>query len=775
MGQYAVSKYGKALYGTSYPGHPYAFVSGKVMWVVQVDWDRNGSFASGLVEPQAISAMRIRRGRTGASSRRLRADGMGQIFGDESFEIEIVDSTGRYDPTKVTGVLYKALGAPGTLLRVMIISTTTKAQAQPVFVGTLESVDYDSSLSKATLRGHGLAKWLQIGAAMALYCECQSSNLSGYDRYFNAGSSPFPINYWKGRPAGLKLSACVDIVLEKSKWGLGVYYGSAVFGTDEPTFFYLDGETAWEVLKDLADGFAARLIFLRDGRLYVMDRKDIMGLASVPPAAPAAAQQSTGLVRSGPFETLRNKAEVMVRYLSVYKFTIPYPNAAYVGAWTNAGPIAVEPGATEYISIRFMNTTEKPLQGSWGRVNSDAVTEPWPMAVWSSPDKTGTNMGGSTGTGEGEFTLMQESTGVQVGNNQRYCQVRLKNWSTTLTAYFFNLQVQMIGFIESGDPGSVMVSDAESVALNGERSMKINNRWIQDSTMAANIGEAYLEGVSKRERASVASLAYKWSGDDLYGGLMTYDLGTYVSFGTRYSTGSKGNYGLVGRWLITGQELEWESADGQAAEVRLYYEKVADVAAGNSSSGAGNGVAIFSWMHTVGPGANKLLVVGVSRRAYSANTTVSYMGYALTRLAWAQQGYWDYPRVELWYLVNPMVGTGVISVNCGVIDYAEGGAVDFGNVNQASPFGATGTGSGAGGPASVTIAADYGDLVIDVVGYAGGAAGTAGSGQTEKWNLTSDTNWRGGGSVKEGAGAVGMNWTVPSGGWAQVAAQVKKA
>ena len=775
MSQYSSAQYGSSLYGTAYPDHPYARVSGRLMWVVQVDWGQNGSFLTGDAEPQAISAIRFRRGRTAASSRRLRADGMGQVFGDEEFEIEILDNTGRYDPMKTTGILYDDLGAPGTLLRVMIISTTTKAQAQPVFVGTLESVVYDASLTKAMLRGHGLAKWLEIGAAMALYCECQSSAYMAYDSYFVPGSTPFPINYWKGRPAGLKLPACADLVLGKADWGLGAYYGAQVFGTDEPAFFYLEGETAWEVLKDLADGFAARLIFLRDGRLFVMDRQDNIGMSSQTLAAPAAAQQAAGLLRYGAFESLRNKIEVMVRYLAVYRFASPYPAAAYVGAWTNSGPIAVGPGETAYISIRFSNTTEKPLQGSWGRVNSDAVTEAFPMAVWSSPDKTGTNMGISTGTGEGEFTLMQESSGVQVGNNQRYCQVRLKNWSATLTAYFFNLQVQMIGFIESGDPGSVIVSDADSLGLNGERRMMINSRWIQDSTMAGNIGQAYLDAVADRGQASVASLAYRWFGQDLYNALMTYEMGTHVNFGARNSAGSLGNYGLVGRWLITGQEVEWLSADGQGAQVRLYYEKVHDVIAGNQSSAAGNGVASFSWPHTVAKGLDKLLVVGISKRATGAVTSVSFGGTALTLLAAAQQAAGDFPRVELWYLVNPGVITGTVTVITGAADFMEGGAVDFTNVSQTSPFGASGSGAGAAGPALVALAAEYGDLILDVVGYAGGSAAQAVSGQVEKWNLTSDTNWRGGGSVRKGAATVGMGWNLPSGGWAQVAAQIKKA
>jgi hypothetical protein len=782
MAKYGSARYKNSLYGSAVE-HPYALVTDRVMWAVQVDWDRDGIFSGGI-EPQAISRLKIKRGR----ARRMRADGLGQMHpGNESFEIEIIDPLARFDSFNTGSPVYNYIGAPGLLLRVVMVSTSTKAQAEPVFVGTLTGVQYDYASGIATLRGDGLSRYLEIGDAVSLYSPCQSFSAYAWDSYFLwDGTTPFPFNYWKGRPGGLTMRACASLVLARAGWPLGVSYGLAVYNNEQPDYFFMDGSNAWQTLKDLADGFAARLFFTRTGTLFVMDRLDPNGL-DFSLAAPGRAQEASGLQRVSPFASLRNRAEVKVRPHSVMPFNNPISNSYYKAAWHNDGPVEVAPNSYIDINIKYPDGVDKPLQGSFVRCNGfSPVTnnpdEPYPMQIWSKADRTGTNM---ADLGLADFSMIPQHVGensygltyVPDGDNQKFCTVRLRNWSTTLTAYYFDLQVQIVGVKETGQALTQVVEDAASIAINGRRVLEVNSRWIQNQAMATNIGKAYVDALSSRERASVASLTYQWSGQSLYANLLAYDLGSHVDFGARGGAASLANFGLYGRWLIVGQEITWLSADGQDALVKLTYEKAAtiSVTAGNVSSTSGANVSTLSWGHSVAAGSNRLLVVTVSKRAFSGAEvgTITFGGVALTKLGAVQQGSGNFPRVEIWYLVAPAAGSGMLVLTlAGSSDWIEAGGVDFANVSQTAPLGAPVYAWGSAGPASASVPASPGDLVIDALAYAGADA-TVGAGQTVKWAVSSDGNWKGACSTEPGATNVDMLWTVPAGGWAQMAAAVK--
>jgi hypothetical protein len=763
--------------------HPYTLVSGKVIWALQVDWDRDGLFG-GEIEPQSISKVYIKRGR----GRRLRADGGGQMQpGNEDFVIELIDLAGRYDSFNQGSPIYNSIGAPGLLLRVVAVSTTTRATAEPIFTGTLTRVEYEHKTGKAILRGEGLARVLQVGDAASLYAPCQSFSLEAWDTYFVwNGSTPYPFNYWKGRPGGLTLREVCGLILARAGWSLGAYHGSQVYNAEQPDFFFLDGSSAWDTLKSVADGFAARLFFLRDGRLYIMDRLDSKGTGA-DLGAPVRAQETAGLQRESPFETLRNRAEVKIRPVSVPPFNNPIPAGDYSAAWTNAGPVEVKPNSYVDISIRYntVRTAGVPQQGNFVRVNQDTVTEAYRLAVWSRPDKTGVNMG-TSGTSEGEFSLLLQAVGanqygatyVQDGNNQSYCTVRLRNWSATLTAYFFNLQVQVIGLRETGEPGTRILEDTGSMAANGKRVLELSSRWIQSAVMAGDVGQSYLAGLSTRERASVASITYQWSGETLYTNLLAYDVGRYIDYGISGGADSQANFGISGRWLIVGQEVTWMSADGQDAFVKLSLEKAAPltVLAGNATFTSGVGVGSLSWGHTVANGANRALVVGIRKRNYAGTgvSTVTFGAQGLTKLGGTAAGVDNNPAVEVWYLIAPAVGAGTITVTlAGGTDNMEAGAVDLVNVNQAAPVGVFAGANSITGPALVNVLAGAGDMILDVVGYGGSDAG-GGDGQMVQWRAAADASWKGAGSLRPaGAASVEMRWTVGAATWALGACVVK--
>lgn len=190
-----------------------------------------------------------------------------------------------------------------------------------------------------------------------------------------------------------------------------------------------------------------------------------------------------------------------------------------------------------------------------------------------------------------------------------------------------------------------------------------------------------------------------------------------------------------------------------------------------STSTAHPGTTI-TWSHTVASGNNRLLIVTISKRAY-ANAdilTVTYGSQSLTKLGTSQRGIGNYPRVEIWYLVAPTVGTANVVVTANASDYMCAGATNFTNVNQTNPLGTIQTANGAASPATVTVPTSPTNLVIDVVCYEGSQATPA---QTSLWADSPDGNWRGGSSKLNTNESAALSWTIPSGGWAQAAVDIQ--
>lgn len=757
MGIYNTSRYGQSEYG-SQAEHPYLNTPGKVMWLVQIDWDRDGVFGP-EIEPQTIVELKYSRGR----KERIFTNGQGQEQPDrETCWLVIYDPNARYDSFNTSSPLYNYLGASGIMMRFIAISTTSDTSAV-VFAGTLASVTYDVNTGRATLQGEGCARLLQIGEAEHLHNTCQPIGLveAGWESHFtlNVGNTPFPVNWWSGRPGGLPLRECVRLTLEAAEWTLGMYSGQTAYSADYPDFYFLNGENAWLHLRDLADGFAARLFFLRDGRLFVMDRQDVLGLpgSSTPFGSPLL---SFGLDRKNPYEVLRNQVEIQVRPHAVQSpFKSPLIDGYYREVWSNAGPIAVPPNTILYLDIEYLYNGQKTA-GSWAKVNFSS--DDW--EAWSSPDKTGTDMWG--GPAYYDLVVGVDANGYEVpyGNNQSRTRVQLENTDATLTAYFFNLKVLLVGMLETGNPSVVTMSDTASITLNGRRILTINSPWVQRSEMATNVAQAYVDALSSRISSSVVTLAYFLSGDALYTMLTSYDLGSIINFGPSGGATSLANYGLYGKWLMVGMDLQWVNPDGQDAIVKVNYEKllVQVKLAGTVSTQTANPSATPTWSHTVPSGANRLLVVQVGLRAFQSVSGVTYGGVALTKLGAVQYAAGNYARAEIWYLVAPAVGSANVVVSISGAEVVEAAALNFVNVNQVTPLGTMASASGLGGSsASVDVASVDGDLVIDMLVKEGGTL-SPGTGQTSRWALSADGNWKGGGSTED-AGATAtttMSWSL---------------
>lgn len=780
-GVYGTAKYGQNVYNVG-GENPLYSSSGSIMWILQIDWDMDGVFRADI-EPQSIKSISIGRGR----GPRVRGDGRGQEQPDsESITIVMADSSRRYDQFNASSPLYAYFGCPGFLCRVLMVSTTSKLPYTPVFYGVITEMNYSAANQTAEIKGAGLSYYLEMGAASALYSPCQSLNSLATDSYFIRGSNtPYPVNYWSGRPGGLTLRAIVALVLERAGYALGGYYGLSVYNSEHPTYFYMDGDTAWNTLKGVADGFAARLFWLRDGRLFAMDRLDSFGLGyDLPPGSP---QEKAGLVRANPFQNLKNRVEVSIRNHSVVKYNYPSTDVMYYIAWENSGPIEVGPNSNLEIKVKYPGGDGNVLQASHIYPNA-AVAGYLGTKLYramTNNDGTGTNL---ALTAIAYISPVYEIIGqnsqgyieVQNGNNQMFFTIRLTNNDPVLTAYFFDVQVLAIGIRETGLPATKVLEDSTSIAKNGSRTLAINSRWIQNDAAASAIGQAYLTALSDRAGASVASVVYFAAGEDLYDLVEGYDVGKTVLFGDTTSSYSLANFGLSGRWLIVGQDLTWLAPDGQGAMVKITYEKMlfdysAAVAIWANSNGVITSNYTLSFSHTVPAGNYKILVVGVCKRRYYGYglLSVTYGGEPMTLLAHAEGTLnTSTPRVDMYYLIDPAVGTADVVITSPNPDYMEAGAITFDNVDWAEPFRQVVTGNGTGA-ASVGVSSQAGDMVVDLIGYWGGAATPRADQQTIIINNTSDGQWRAGMSYQYISPMPTMQWSGISSQWAQIALVIK--
>ena len=186
----------------------------------------------------------------------------------------------------------------------------------------------------------------------------------------------------------------------------------------------------------------------------------------------------------------------------------------------------------------------------------------------------------------------------------------------------------------------------------------------------------------------------------------------------------------------------------------------------------------LSWTHTVGAGANRILIVGISYRDGNvSSTSVTYGGVALILIG-AQNAGGNQNRTELWYLLAPSSGTANVAVLMSASKKIDAASVSFTGVSQTTPLGTFSTATAQSTAASVNVSSAPGAVVIDTVTANGDANSLAvNASQTQLWNTFSGNgdagNARSGGSTKPGASTTTMSWTLgASKPWSMVAVSI---
>ncbi|HYC87703.1 MAG TPA: C25 family cysteine peptidase [Thermoanaerobaculia bacterium] len=141
--------------------------------------------------------------------------------------------------------------------------------------------------------------------------------------------------------------------------------------------------------------------------------------------------------------------------------------------------------------------------------------------------------------------------------------------------------------------------------------------------------------------------------------------------------------------------------------------------------------------HTTAAGTNRLLLVSVSMNINNATgTTVTSVTYGANQLTLLDAISDALPetRTEVWYLLNPAVGAGTVTVTAGGITPGQDvetvvGATTFSNADQSAPPSVANFDQGS--PVSTQITGNAAtDTVIDFVGVREGVTASIGGGQT---------------------------------------------
>lgn len=214
-------------------------------------------------------------------------------------------------------------------------------------------------------------------------------------------------------------------------------------------------------------------------------------------------------------------------------------------------------------------------------------------------------------------------------------------------------------------------------------------------------------------------------------------------------------------------------------------EKATGLTIQSSSSVSGSaGDGTVSTSHTTAAGNNRLMIVGVSYRNVTGSainvTNVTYNGTALTYLGQRTQGSTN--GVEIWYMVNPPVGSANVQVTATGLsgnDSLAFGVTTFSGVDQSTPLGTFASAGASSSSASVSVSSATDDIVFAVLAAERGST-TANPGQTSQWNrrtLSNNNGVRAAGSTESGSnGSVNMTWSLSSSrNWAAAGVSIKPA
>lgn len=188
---------------------------------------------------------------------------------------------------------------------------------------------------------------------------------------------------------------------------------------------------------------------------------------------------------------------------------------------------------------------------------------------------------------------------------------------------------------------------------------------------------------------------------------------------------------------------------------------------GDVSSKSGGQASEYTMAHTVEPGSNKMLIVGVSLLDTGTGKEVVSVTFGGTPLTEISNTVGPVNRVQVFRLMSPAEVTANVKVDIEgtQTNKAVIGAISFYGVNQSTPTDPVKSNTNQNSSSSLSFNSTNGDMVMDIIGTGSPISTTAlGSNQTEQWNIpaVSGGSKETAASTEAGASSVAMDWSFDS-------------
>ncbi|HSD36510.1 MAG TPA: putative Ig domain-containing protein [Rhodocyclaceae bacterium] len=281
--------------------------------------------------------------------------------------------------------------------------------------------------------------------------------------------------------------------------------------------------------------------------------------------------------------------------------------------------------------------------------------------------------------------------------------------------------------------GKQDISAIHLITHGSAGTLQIGVAWLNEQTMAL-----YADSIASWRNALTDDADILLYGCDLAstaaGRALANDIATLSGADVAASDDLTGNRAIGGDWDLEYRTGIIESSLAVSANVQAEWAGTLAVTVGNSSSAKTDtaGSPSLSWSHTVAAGDDGILIVTVASRDNAPSDGVTYNGQAMSLLRSVVSG--GAVTAEVWYLLNPSVGTANIVVShSGSNHEFVAGATNFYGVRQTSTFGTVATETAS--DSNMAVSSSAGDMVIDVFATRQQSSIPAvGAGQTTLWS-----------------------------------------
>jgi hypothetical protein len=414
---YSTFKYGQKKYG----------LSNTLVWVLEVDWNNDGSFSGTYeLETQRIVSLTIRRGRPNWLT--TESDGAARLarMRPGTMQLELDNNDRRFDPFYTSSVLYPNV-LPGRDVRLRVRDATADV-IYTVFRGMMDDIDLMPPKEKRVV--------IRVSDGWRLLADRKTT-----------------LALATSQTTDVPMGNILNDVGWSSAWGRSLAAGADTIG-----YIWIDNEYAYDSLHDLVESEQGLCWVGADGKFNFLSRHDLYNRAESLTLTDDVLLDNPEVAK--PWESVRNKIRVQA---------YPVNLSATRTLWTLIDKPLVTPGQTITIWAEFVDTNGRRAAAS--NVVTPAATTDYTMN--SNSDGSGTDL---TANFTVTPTIFSGSAKLVITNNG----------STSGYVTLFQVRGKSL---ELQNVSAYVVDDASSQSVYGTRLLRLDLKYQQSTLVAKDLGD----------------------------------------------------------------------------------------------------------------------------------------------------------------------------------------------------------------------------------------------------------------------------------------------